>query len=53
MTRDQQRCDFEPDLRLVLQILERLEDGAEMAGAQPLVERLGERLEVDIGGVKV
>src|SRR5215472_12977122 len=50
VTRDQQRCDLEPDLRL-FQILECLEDGAEMAGAQPLVELLGERLEVDIGGV--
>src|SRR6516164_3047393 len=47
VTRYKQRCDFEPDLRFVLQIFERFEDGAEMAGAQPFVELLGEPFEVD------
>ena len=50
---DQQRRDLEPDRGLAAQIDERVEHGVEVAAADLAVEALGERLEVDVGGVHV
>ena len=51
--RDQQGGDLEPDVGLVLEVLERVEHRAELAAADVAVEVLGEPLEVDVGGVHV
>ena len=53
LPRNEERRDFEPDVGLVLEIDQRVEHGLERARAELLVEALGERLEVDVGGVHV
>jgi hypothetical protein len=50
-SRNEQRRDLDPGLRLVLHVAERVEHGIERAGAKLAVEILSESLEVDIGGI--
>jgi hypothetical protein len=51
--RNQQIGDLEPQPRLVLEVLERLEHRLQPPGADPPVEVLGEPLEIDVGGIHV
>src|SRR5262249_41637529 len=51
--RNEQGRDLEPDLRLVLEILQCLQHRTELARTQRLVEAVGETLQVDVGGVHV
>jgi hypothetical protein len=50
---DKQRRDLKPDVRLVLDVLERVEHRLQVAGARARVEGLAERLEVDVRRVHV
>ena len=50
---DEQRRDLDPHVGLVHEVLERVEHVAEVRAADVPVEVLGERLEVDVGGVHV
>ena len=50
---DQQRRDLDPHLGLADEVLERVQHRREVAAADAVVELLGERLEVDVGGVHV
>ena len=49
--RDQQRRDLGPAVGLVHQVLQRVEHGREVRTGEPEVELLGERLQIDVGGV--
>ncbi len=49
--RDQQRRNLGPAVGLVHQVLQRVEHGREVRTGEPEVELLGERLQIDIGGV--
>ena len=53
LARDEQGRDLEPDVRLVLEVDQRVEHRLEPGRAEPLVEALGERLQVDVGRVHV
>src|SRR6516225_8144820 len=53
LARNEQSGDLEPHVGLTLQVLKRLEDGSELAGAEILVKSVGEAFEVDIGGIHV
>ena len=53
LARDQEGGDLEPDLGLVLEVHERIEHRSELGRAQPLVELLGEALQVDVCRVHV
>ncbi len=50
---DDQVRDLHPDVRLVDQVLQGVEDVAQVRAAEAEVELLGERLEVDVRGVDV
>ena len=51
--RNEQRGDLEPNVRLMLEVLERLEHGSELARTEILVKTFGEGFEVDVGRVHV
>src|SRR6266540_4019758 len=51
--RDEQRGDLHPDVRLLPEVHQGVKHRTEVARADPVVEVLGERLEVDVGGVHV
>src|SRR5262252_7730680 len=53
LARNEQGGNLEPNTSLMLQVLKRLEDGSELAGAEILVKSVGEAFEVDIGCVHV
>jgi len=53
LTGNEQRGNLEPNVRLMLEVLERLEHGSEFARAEVLVKTLGKTFEVDVGGVHV
>jgi hypothetical protein len=50
---DDEVRDLDPHVRLVHEVFERVEHGRELAGADVVVEALGERLEVHVRGVHV
>jgi hypothetical protein len=49
--RDQQRGDLGPAVGFVHQVLQRVEHWRQVRTREPEVERLGERFQVDVGGV--
>jgi hypothetical protein len=53
LTRNEQRGNLKPNIRLVLEVLERLEHGSEFARAKILIKPFGEAFEVDVGGIHV
>ena len=53
LARDEQGRDLEPDLGLALEVDQRLQHRLQPPRAEPVVEALGERLEVDVGRVHV
>src|SRR5215204_1556204 len=53
LARDQQCRDFEPDIRLMLEISKCVEHGSELGRAQALVEMLREAFQVDVGRIHV
>ncbi len=50
-TGNEQRRKFEPDVRFLLEINQRIENGLQIARANLPVESLGECLEIDVGGI--
>jgi hypothetical protein len=50
---DEKRRDFEPDIGLVLEIDERFENVVQFPDTKLLVKTIGERFEIDIGGIHV
>ena len=49
--RYQERCDLEPDVGFVLEIYERVQHRLQARAAQPEIELVGERLEIDVRGI--
>jgi len=50
---DEQSGDLEPDVRGMAQVLQRVQYRLQVPGRDAVVEVVGERLEVDVGGVEV
>ena len=51
VSRDEQRCDFEPDFGFVFQVFQGIEHGGKGSTTGFAVEGFGEPLEVDVGGI--
>ena len=52
LARDEQGCNLEPNVRLMLEVLERLEHGSEFARAKIFVENLGKPLRSMLAAIR-